>query len=128
MEGTDVHGESSGKVHMEYNIDYLEIPMLGKMYLVDNRAVSPFLIAGPAVSVKLSEKYKSRYENRSGSSDSHNFESRDFGLIVGGGVEFSRFLVEARVNFGLTRANKTANEDFLTIKNRVISVLGGFRF
>jgi hypothetical protein len=49
-------------------------------------------------------------------------------LVGGIGVEFGRALVEARYTHGLLHINEDDNGDEDRIKNRVFSVMVGFRF
>ncbi len=116
------------KLHQEYNIDYLEFPILAKLLLVKEKNVKPYLIAGPVISIKLKEHYKQKYQSTSANNSSDNFETTDYGLMAGGGLELNDFLVEVRINYGLGRANKTVNEDWLKLKNRSISIGGGYHF
>ena len=53
--------------------------------------------------------------------------SADVGLVGGFGVEFGRALVEARYTHGLRHINTDDNGDEDRIKNRVFSVMFGFR-
>ena len=51
----------------------------------------------------------------------------DFGVAMGGGVEFGSIVVDGRYTLGLTDIDKDKS-DTVTTKNRTISVTAGFRF
>ncbi|MCE5269817.1 PorT family protein [bacterium] len=112
----------------EYNLTYLDIPILAKVYPLKNQVYRPYLITGPALSINLDEKYKNGVGSVSASIDVDYFESTCFGFIVGGGLEYAGFFMEMRSDFGMTRADKIVHQDWRALKNRTISVFGGYRF
>lgn len=100
---------------------YLEIPLLLRMNLGSsnrNTGAILYFIGGPAVDILLNAKLdgldvKSRYEDL------------DFVAIGGVGVEVSRLILEARLNWGLRNVlDGPGNE----LKTRSFALLGGFRF
>ena len=56
-----------------------------------------------------------------------HYESLDLGIIGGAGVEISRFLVEARMNWGIKNVAKASGGGVTDIKTRSFAVLAGFR-
>jgi len=100
-------------------INYLEMPILLKMNVpVD--IVRPFVIAGPAVALRLTGKY----------SDIKLF---DFGVILGAGAAFrlsdsESILFYLRYTMGLSPIIKDAFGPFADIKNRIFSISLGYLF
>jgi hypothetical protein len=105
-------------------LQYLEIPILMRVN-VGSRSrsgVSVYGLVGPVFDVNLTAKLndldvKSKYE------------SLDYGVLGGVGIEITRFVVEARYNWGLLNVLKSDNAANITdLKSRSFAVLFGFRF
>ncbi len=78
--------------------DYLEIPLLLKIR-IPLPLIQPFVFAGPAVGFKLSEK------SSTDGGGSSLFRKKDWGVIVGAGVNLGRnFMIDVRYSQGLQAA------------------------
>ena len=107
------------------NLDYINIPILAKYYIVDGFSVE----AGPQVGFLVKAEGKGTVNNVSVTTDvKDNFKSTDFGLGFGLAYDlpFGMF-VNARYNLGLSDIrNNTSSGD--AIKNNVIQVGIGYKF
>ena len=118
--------ENMGNV--KASINYLELPLLARYTRSLNDTLRGYLMGGPAFSVQIGTS--ASFEGGQGGTDLNidpAIASRDFGLVIGGGLERDRFLLEARYNFGLTdiATDFFFHED--SLRNRAFSVLVGIR-
>ena len=113
-------------------MNYVEVPLLLRYDVPATGGVKPFVLAGGAVSLKLTcdiDATSSGFsttttceelETQSGSSTS--FNTFDYGGVVGGGLAFDvsgkTFTVGARYNYSFGRIEKSSDT-----KHRVISGL-----
>ena len=103
---------------------YLEIPILLRVNIGSankNTGAIVYGIAGPVFDVLLKAKLE-------GIDVKDSYESLDVGVIGGAGVEISRFLVEARLNWGLRNVAKANGGASTDVKTRSFAVLAGVRF
>jgi len=103
---------------------YLEIPVLLRLNIGSanrNTGAIVYGIAGPVADILLKA-------DLNGVDVKKNYESLDLGIIAGGGVEVSRFLVEARMNWGLRNIAKATGGAASDVKTRSFAVLAGVRF
>ena len=127
MKGARMEGELLGETwKVAYNLSYLEVPVLVKFMIPTPGGVKPSLFVGPAAAIKLSSKMKMEYAGDSDEEDlSDDVEDMEFGLIIGGGLEFGKIQFDVRYNLGLTTLSVYEGED---IKNGVISLKVGYSF
>lgn len=107
------------------NLDYINIPILAKYYIVDGFSVE----AGPQVGFLVKAEGKGTVNNVSVTTDvKDNFKSTDFGLGFGLAYDLPvGMFVNARYNLGLSDIrNNTSSGD--AIKNNVIQVGIGYKF
>jgi hypothetical protein len=100
---------------------YLQIAGLGRVNLADRSedAVTPYALAGPALEIKIGETLRSLIIRE--------YSGADVAIVLGGGVEFGRLLLEARATWGLRHL--VANPaDGTKVSSRTVAILGGFRF
>ena len=112
-------GKANGK---DLNYDVLEVPLLLRLNLGSKSlsGVSLYGLAGPAMDFRLKSQF--------GGLDIVDFtQGYDVNLVLGGGVEITRFLAEVRYNEGLRNISKnfSASND---IKTRSFALLIGVRF
>lgn len=123
---TDIHGHVTGSSDFNYGLNYLQVPVLARVNLPVVGALLPTVVAGPALSFKLSSTFTADGEE----SDWDGVASTDFGWIVGlafkVGVGPSGFTMDVRYNNGTSNLNDTDGE--AVIHNRGFQVLGGFAF
>jgi len=104
-------------------LQYLEIPILVRVNIGSHsrNGVSVYGLVGPVFDVNL----KAKQNNLDVKS---NYESLDYGILGGVGIEITRFLVEARYNWGLLNIAKNSIGSTTDIKSRSFAVLFGVRF
>ncbi len=79
-------------------LNYVEIPVLLKFYIPSQGNIKPNIFAGPALGILLSARVDD-------DDIKHLFNSTDFGVVLGGGIDVTaergKFIVEARSTVGL---------------------------
>jgi len=107
----------------DIDLHYLEIPILlrGNFGSPNRERVAGFIIVGPAFDVKLKSELN-------GIDIGEQYEGLDFGVIAGAGVEITRFLIEARYNWGLRNILNGNLTTTTEIKTRTFAILFGVRF
>jgi len=113
-------------------LDYLEIPVLAKITIPTQGSVKPSLFAGPAVAIKISGKVKAEFAGDSDEEDIEDMKGTDFGLVIGGGLDFGlgasgtgSLSIDIRYSLGLSSISEFEGED---IKNGVFSLMVGYSF
>lgn len=114
---------------VDVRIRYIEIPVLARAdFGASGSAARAFVVGGAAPAFKLSAHTKTVFDGQEQTRDiGDEIYSGDVGLVGGLGVEFGRALIEARYTHGLRHINTDDNGDEDRIKNRVFSVMVGFR-
>ena len=102
---------------------YLEIPVLVRINAGSQSlsGVSVYGLVGPVFDILLKGK-QNNVDVKS------NYESLDLGVLIGAGVEITRFLIEGRYNIGVRNVLKSTGGASSDIKSRTFAVLVGFRF
>ena len=118
--------QNFGIIHSEVRLNYIELPVLAKLNILRGGNIAPHLFAGPFFSIFL-----------------ESFKSTDFGLSVGGGVDFDlaqlKITVDARYSHSLKDAmtittwvsdgsGNRVYENSRAVKNRVLSLVVGICF
>ncbi|SFN58149.1 Opacity protein [Paenimyroides ummariense] len=114
-----------GNIQGKANLDYINVPILAKYYIVDGFSVE----AGPQIGFLAKAEGKGTVDNVSVTNDiKDNFKSTDFGLGFGLAYDLPvGVFVNARYNLGLSDIrNNTSSGD--AIKNNVIQVGIGYKF
>jgi hypothetical protein len=107
-------------------ITYVDIPILAVVSVAQFSQAKVHLLAGPSIGVKVGARLKVTVEGESETQEiSDDLPSTDMGVVIGGRVEFRQgILAEFRYTHGFT--NLSDNDE--SVKNRVYSVLVGYRF
>lgn len=113
--------DSTGK--LQYDTRYLEIPVLLRINAGSNslNGVLGYFIVGPSFDVLLKA-------DLSGTDIKSNYQGLDLGLQIGGGVEITRFIIEASLTKGLRSVNDGNLANLTPIKTRKFAVDVGIRF
>jgi len=85
-----------GTERWEFNLSYLEVPVLVKFMIPTPGGVKPNLYAGPALAIKLSYKFKAEGGGVTVEEDIEGMKDTDFGIIVGAGVDIGKLMVDVR--------------------------------
>ncbi len=105
------------------DLHYIEIPILLRVNVGSRSrsSISVYGLAGPVFDILL--------KGEQGNLDvKSNYESLDLGVLVGAGIEVTRFLVEGRYNIGMKNVLKGGGGTASDIKSRSFAVLFGLRF
>ena len=114
-------------------LDYIEVPLLGRVTANRSSSASFHVFVGPSAGVRINAKQQVAYSGgviRSGYSDDISSEIARFelGLVAGGGVDVGRYgVIDARYFWGLTDVNRNAS-DGNRVRNRGLTILAGLRF
>ncbi|MEH6407008.1 MAG: porin family protein [Leeuwenhoekiella sp.] len=106
--------------NIEYQLDYINVPLLAKFYIVDGLSVQ----AGPSFNFKVNEEID--YHPNADSGDIDLDRAKDFELGGAAGIAYKfygGFFVEGRYNYGFT--NLFENRD---IHNSTFQAGLGFTF
>lgn len=119
---TDENGNCIAKFEDNNRVDYLSLPILGKLaYKLKNS--SPYILIGPRIDILLG------YDSYNFDIVYDDFKSIDLGGTFGLGYELccgtKYFLVEIRYSPSLTNSYET---DYLTVKNSSFEFLAGIKF
>lgn len=107
-------------------LDYLDIPVLARV--TAGGPTGLVLFGGPSFGFKVRARSKLDVGGTKEDTDiGSDVETFDLGLVVGAGLQSRSILVDARYQWGLSNINKD-EFDATEVKNRVFSVLLGFRF
>ena len=106
-----------------YKLNYVEVPVLAKIGFLSQSPAHPSLFAGPSVAFNTTAKADAA-GTEVDLKDATN--TVDFGLVVGGGVDFSKVGIDVRYSRGLSNVAKDSGDT--TVNNSVISLMGTFRF
>ena len=116
-----------GKIEVDAknNLDYINIPIMAKYYIVDGFSVE----AGPQIGFLVKAEGKVEGGDSSATTDMKKFyKSTDFGINFGLAYDLPMgFFVNGRYNLGLSDIrDNTSNGD--AVKNSVIQVGVGYKF
>ena len=100
----------------DWNLGYLEIPLLIKTIIPVAEPFKPNLFFGPAIGINLISKYSDV--------EIESIKKIDVGLIIGGGFYLSKFNFDIRYNLGLT--NIADWEGDYKVKNRALTMFVGY--
>jgi hypothetical protein len=113
-------------------VNYLEFPIFVRFNRTLNDTLGGFAMAGPAFGVKVGTG--GTLSGVQGSIEgSRDFDidpaiaSRDFGLAFAGGLQWQKFLVEARYVLGLTDIATDVYPHEDELRNRTFSIMVGLR-
>ena len=112
----DVLGDN---VTVTQKLDYINIPILANVYVVKGLAVKLGIQPGFLVN----NKTKGDILGNKGEAEIRNAKDFDFSIPVGLSYEFSNVVLDARYNWGVTKAFKNSDS-----KNSVFQITLGYKF
>jgi opacity protein-like surface antigen len=115
--------DSSSSPEIKLNADVVEIPVLAKFKFATKSQAHPFVLGGPGFAFVTKAKITDG-TNEIDLKDQDLVETFDTSFIIGGGVDISNILIEARYDWGLRDLDKTTD----VAKDRTFSVLVGYSF
>jgi len=109
------------------HFNYIEIPMLLKVFLITTGPFRPYLSAGPAVSFLMSAKSKTELAGATTATDVKSaLRSYDYSAIANAGLAVSLGFVtlsaDVRYDLGLANISRASGVE---TKNSVVSILAG---
>ena len=117
---------TEGSTSFAVKLGYVELPLLFRAKF-GSSATRPFVLAGPAIGVKASCKFKGSDGSTSVSADcgtDFKVKSTDFGAMFGAGIAANRYSVSVRYDLGLSNIADGADAGS-TAKNRTFLLLVG---
>lgn len=124
--------EEGSTASVEFQLSYLEVPLLLRLDVPGGTAARPFLLVGPSVALNVGCEVEASFDGVTGSADCDEEDaaepqSVDFGGLVGGGLEFplgTRSLsVGVRYTYGFSDVFDGAD-----VQNRTLGIVAGLRF
>lgn len=85
-------------VKVKTRVNYLNIPILAKFYVLDGLSVD----LGPQLGFALNGKTKSKHGGTTVKHKITNINTCDISFAIGASYEYEQFVLSARYNFGLT--------------------------
>ena len=122
MHGRDPSGADDV---FEARVDYVDVPMLIRLQPSSGRGV--YAVAGPSVNFNIAAKLVDEGDNDE-TDIKDDIESVEVGLVVGVGLQLSKFLVEGRYAEGLTNIAKDPDPEEDSYRNRSFAIMVGVRF
>ena len=116
-----------GSVTTTEEIDYLDVPVLGRVKKRFGRWTL-YAAAGPSTAFKLRARTRTSFSGSTQEIDiGSQVETIDFGASMGGGVEHGRLVFDARYTLGISDIDKDKT-DATTTRNRTVAITAGYRF
>ncbi len=125
-QGTEATRNFAGTTYTgEYQLDYVQVPLLAKFYLIDGLAIE----AGPSFNFLADEKYDLKSGNIDYEQDSEMASTFEFGGALGASYKFNNgFFIDGRYVQGFTDAFDSDSFDEDAIKNNGFQLGVGFEF
>lgn len=113
-----------GGTEVELRLDYIDVPLLAKIHLgpATPGGVRPALFIGPMVAFNIGCEGEVAGISADCEDEDLDIKSVDFALVGGAGLDFDRFGVFARYQFGLSSIDDSG--DSADVFNRVIQIGG----
>jgi hypothetical protein len=109
-------------------VDYLEVPILARVSRRGGGRVGFYAAGGPYAAFQLRGRIRMKFSGSTEELDvTDRIERTDFGLSIGGGVEFGRVVFDGRYVHGLKDIDKE-HSDRIKVTNRTIAITAGYRF
>lgn len=107
----------------DVQVDYLDVPLLLRFHSSAKSGI--YGVAGPSINFNTSAKFVEQGDEEDVKDDVKDVE---VGLVLGVGVQLSRFLIEGRYAQGLTNIAEDLPADVDSYRNRSFAVMVGVRF
>ena len=113
-----------------FDVDYLEVPVLGRVTFKTSDAMRLHLYGGPSFAAKInnSEKVELNGIDVTSMVEETKLKSYDIGLTFGGTLDVRRFLIDVRYTYGFTNIDDSDDSEDITVKNRTFALMFGYRF
>ncbi len=111
----------------EASADYIEIPVLVRANIPGSGSVKARVFGGPSFGFRVSDDSTTTFNGVEVDDDDTEVNSTDFGLVIGGAVQFGKVFVDARYTWGLVNILKDATDNE-SAKNRTFGIMVGYQF
>ncbi len=119
--------EESG-ITSDLIVDYLEVPVLVRYSRPFSDNTRFYVAGGPTLAARMRARTRTEFSGGTEEIDiDDDVERMDFGVALGGGVEWGRWVFDGRYTLGLSDVDADPS-DTATFRNRALSVTAGFRF
>lgn len=109
-------------------LDYLEVPVLARLSRRARGSRSWYVVGGPSFNYLLRARTRANFGSATEEIDIiDDVERFELAVIGGGGLEFTRVLIDARYTHGLSNIDKLATNGG-KMTNRAVSVTAGIKF
>ena len=124
-----INGTGADAYRETMSLEYVELPILAKLYLPLSRAFKVHVFAGPAPALNIRARVNAKFAGESQEETLNNVKGVDISLVGGAGIEIpvgrGRITFDARYTAGLTTLSKEPYDD---IRNGAVSFLFGYMF
>lgn len=126
QKGAEIDDLTGNGVTTEAKLDYIEVPVLARFDFITDGNITPHVYFGPYIGFNVSSEVEATSDEGTVSDNLEDeIKGTDFGVTVGGGVDFGKFNLGVRYGAGLT---KIFEDDLGEGKNGVFSVTAGVNF
>lgn len=121
----------------EYDLTYLDMPVLFKRKLPIPGPITPSIFAGPVFSFLINDEYSYKVEGADLSDAIKiDYNTTDLSFLVGASLEISKFHIDLRYSLGITEvidnykmtANDNVSENDTDLKTNSLNVNIGYSF
>ena len=121
-------GKTDDALSTKALLDYIELPLLGRVSTGQAGSRRFYGAAGAAVAVLLRARTRANFGDATEEIDIRDdVESLDWGMVVAGGLELRSLVFDARYTHGLRDVDRDRT-DSTQVYNRVLSFTAGIRF
>ena len=134
MKGWKLECEDEGGDDEIVKLNYVDINVLGKLTIPMEGNIKPCIFAGPYLGINISADYECGDEE----AEIDNIKTMDFGMVVGGGVDFvmengMSIIVDVRYSLGMMNAFDLPDDapddaEEPAVKNNAIIFMAGVGF
>jgi hypothetical protein len=118
-----------GPVTGQISIVYLDVPVIGRFRVVRSSRTTVSALGGVTLGFKLdAEETVTAFGMTQTIPIDEGLSGFDFGLTFGGRLEFGRVLADIRYTLGMLHLAEEEGPNGETLKNRVLSLMAGWRF
>jgi hypothetical protein len=107
----------------DFRVDYIEVPLEFRVNFVNPSGVLPFLYVGPYVAFKVNTSFPNGVPEGAQNLLEDQVNTTDFGITVGGGLDFGHLNLGVRYDAGLTHVFKNSDAKF-----GVLSIVAGIGY
>ena len=109
-------------------LDYVDIPLLARFSPGAFGTTRFYVVGGPAFAVRVRARTRTVFSGSTEDMDiSEDVERTDLGIVIGGGFDRGRLVLDARYTYGL-RDVDARPDDAVEVRNRAFTMTVGWTF